>query len=109
MGRRHKQSPCAGNRRKWPRSIQRRKELNWLHCFLLHASVMLSQEAMGAYLIDSQRHELILHLLTKKPWKILLKQANPSFFKRSLCKDCLAQAVQCLHSNFILTPTVRIL
>lgn len=77
MGRRHKQSPRAGNRRKWPRSIQRRKELNWLHCFLLHASVMLSQEAMGAYLIDSQRHELILHLLTKKNLEDLVKTSKP--------------------------------
>lgn len=66
MGHRHNQSPRAGNIRKWPMSIQRRKELNRTHCFLLHASVTLSQEAMGAYLIDSQRHELILHLSAKK-------------------------------------------
>lgn len=51
-----------------------------MHCFLLHASVMLSQEAMGAYLIDSQRHELILHLSTEKTRKVLLKQANPCLF-----------------------------
>lgn len=83
MGHVHNQSPYAGIVIKGSKSIQRRKELNWTRWFLLHASAMLSQEAMGAYFIDSHKCELNLHLPTKT-LEYLTKTSKPQPFIKAL-------------------------